>query len=376
MSEILISAGEASGDILGAKFIEEFIRLHPHVGFYGLGGDRMAERSCELLYHIRDLSILGFWEVVKNIGFIRAVQKKIMLSIESRKPVMAVLIDYPGFNLRLARILRRHGIKVFYYVSPQVWAWGKRRISDIRNNVDLMAVFFDFEKRIFDDAGIPAVCVGHPMLDHVKIDHDRETFRKILGVRSDQEIIGLFPGSRKQEIRLILPQMLIAAKKLTTAIGAGFFIGKAPSIETSFYMDILKKEKGAAELFEGNGYDLMAHSRLNLICSGTATLESAVLGTPMIIVYKTSTLTYFIARSLIKIPVIGLVNVVAGRKVVPELIQNRCTGAEMAEAAMQMLENEARYEIVRRDLLEVKSRLGSPGASARAAEAAFGLLNP
>ncbi len=376
MKEILISAGETSGDILGAGFIEEFLKLDPHVGFYGLGGDRMAERNCELLYHVRDLSILGFWEVVKNFNFIRGVQKKIMLSIESRKPVMAVLIDYPGFNLRLAGILRRRGIKVFYYVSPQVWAWGKRRISAIRDNVGLIAVFFDFEKRIFDDAGIPAVCVGHPMLDHVKTDCDRETFRKSLGIRPGQEIIGLFPGSRKQEVSLILPQMLIAAKMLATAIGARFFIGKASSIETSFYMDILEKEKGAAELFEGNGYNLMAYSRLNLICSGTATLESAVLGTPMIIVYKTSAMTYFIARRLIKIPVIGLVNVVAGRKIVPELIQDKCTGDELAAAAMRLLEDREHYEIVRRDLLEVKSRLGSPGAASRAAKAAFGLLNP
>ncbi len=376
MSAILISAGEASGDILGARFIEEFRKFDSGIVFYGLGGDRMAEQGCELLFHIRDLSVLGFWEVIKNIRFISAVQKNLKLSIETRKPVLAVLIDYPGFNLRLAEILHRRGIKVFYYVSPQIWAWGKSRIKDIKNNVDLMAVFFDFEKQIYDEAGIRSVCVGHPMIDHVKTSQDRQAFRNGLGVGPDQEIIGLFPGSRKQEIKSILPQMLIAAEILKVSINARFLVGKAPSIEKSLYLEILENEKNTAELFEGNGYDLMGHARLNLVCSGTATLESAVLGTPMIIVYKTSVLTYFIARRLIRIPVIGLVNVVAGRRIVPELIQNKCTGAEMAEAALQILRSDTHYERIRRDLVEVKRRLGSPGASARAAQAALGLLRP
>lgn len=374
MNEILISAGETSGDLLGANLIDEFRKLAPQYRFFGLGGDLMAAKGVELLFHIKDLSILGFWEVFKKIFFMRTVIKKMAREIGKRRPSLAILIDYPGFNLRLARILHRNGVRVFYYVSPQIWAWGGRRINVIQKNVSLMAVLFEFEKKIYDEAGVPAVWVGHPMLDHVKTSIDNERFSNQIKATIGQKIIGLFPGSRKQEVKSILPPMLDAARILKSSINARFLVGKAPNIDGSFYLPILQRYSGIAELFEGHRYDLMAYSDLNIICSGTATLESAILGTPMVVVYKTSALTYLIARRLIKIPMIGLVNVVAGSKIMPELIQHECTGENIAAAVLDLAADDDTSRIARENLNAFKNRLGQPGASARAAEAAVGLL--
>jgi lipid-A-disaccharide synthase len=375
MSDILIIAGEASGDTLGAGLVSEFAKIKPGHDFFGFGGDKMTAVGVESIYHIKDLAIFGFWEVVKNIRFIKKVERDLLAEVDRRKPSLAILIDYPGFNLRLAPKLRQRGIKVFYYISPQIWAWGAKRIHKIKTNVDFMAVIFEFEKELYDKAGVPVRWVGHPLLDVIKIESTPEQFREQAGLQNDDTMIGLFPGSRAQEIKRILPEMLAALEFI--AIGypdVNGIIGAAPAIDDSFYEQIIAKSKIKVRLHRGSNYDLMAHAKVNLVCSGTATLECAVIGTPFVVVYKTSPITYYIARNLIRIPVIGMVNVVAGHKIVPELIQGDCNAQNMAAYILNYLNDPNYYAEIKNSLAGIRPKLGESGASRRAAEAAVELL--
>ena len=375
MNDILIIAGEASGDTLGSGFVKEFLDLKPEYNFFGLGGDKMKLSGVDLTYHIKDLAIFGFWEVVKNIRFIKKVQRDIIKQVDELKPAMAVLIDYPGFNLRLAPQLKKRGIKVFYYISPQIWAWGAGRIKKIKKYVDFMIVIFEFEKKIYEDAGVPVDWVGHPLLDEISIGSSYEEFLRDGNLKADDIPIGLFPGSREQEVKRILPEMLYALE----LISIGYpkvkgIIGKAPALDFGFYDQIMKQSKHHLPIYNASNYDLMAHARLNIVCSGTATLESGIIGTPLLIVYKTSPLTYWIARSLIKIPNIGMVNVVAGKDVVPELIQDECNANKIAEKTLRFLNDENYYNSVKAQLSDIRSKLGESGAARRAAEIAIGVI--
>lgn len=373
--DILIVAGEASGDTLGAGFVREFLKRRPDSKFFGLGGDKMKSSGVDIIYHIKDLAFLGFWEVIKNISFIRQVQADILRKIEELKPSMAVLIDYPGFNLRLAPKLKARGVKVFYYVSPQIWAWGAGRIKKIKKSVDHMAVVFRFEKEIYEKDGVPVTFVGHPLIDEIQTSLTDTEFAKLCNLRRDAIPIGLFPGSRLQEVKRILPEMLygleLAFIGYPKIVG---IIGKAPSLDSSIYEQIIDQCQARAIIYQGNNYELMAHSKLNLVCSGTATLECGIIGTPMIVMYKTSPITYHIARHLVRIPHIGMVNVVAGKKVVPELIQADCVGNKIAEQMLHYLNDDAFYNSVKEALSAIKAKLGERGASLRAAEAAMKLF--
>jgi len=373
--DILIVAGEASGDTLGAGFVQEFKKRKPNSRFFGLGGDKMKSSGVDIIYHIKDLAFLGFWEVIKNIRFIKKVQSDIFKKVEEFKPSLAVLIDYPGFNLRLAPKLKARGVKVFYYVSPQIWAWGAGRIKKIKKNVDHMAVVFGFEKELYEKAGVPVTFVGHPLIDEIQISLTGDEFAKLCNLRRDEIPIGLFPGSRLQEVKRILPEMLygleLAFIGYPKIVG---IIGKAPTLDSSVYEEIIEQCHARAVIYQGNNYELMAHSKLNLVCSGTATLECGIIGVPMIVMYKTSPITYHIARRLVRIPNIGMVNVVAGKKVVPELIQGDCVGNKIAEQLLHFLNDDTCYNSVKEELSSIKTKLGEPGASSRAAEVAIDLL--
>ncbi|MCP4583975.1 MAG: lipid-A-disaccharide synthase [candidate division Zixibacteria bacterium] len=375
MTNILIIAGEASGDTLGAGFINEYLKLQPDTSFFGLGGDKMASAGVELSYHIRDLAFLGFWEVVKNIRFINKVEKDILERVDKIKPRMAVLIDYPGFNLRLAPKLKQRGIRVFYYISPQVWAWGAKRVGKIKANVDYMATIFEFEKEIYEKADVPVKWVGHPLLDEISVSLNESEFRRQLALNDNDIPIGLFPGSRIQEVGRILPEMLGALKMMMSERPEiKGVIGKAPTLDKSIYKDLIEQSGCKAMIYNGQNYDLMAHARLNLVCSGTATLECAIIGTPMIVVYKTSLVTYLIARNLIRIPHIGMVNVVAGKKIVPELIQGDCQAEKIAGESFKYLDDSQYNNEVQAQLLKIRSKLGETGAARRAAMAAVDVL--
>ncbi len=376
MQDVLIIAGEVSGDLLGAGLVKEFISINPDVKFFGFGGDRMADAGVELICHVRQLAILGIWEAVKNYLYIKNIQKQLLQVVKERKPSMAILIDYPGFNLNLAPKLKAMGIAIYYYVSPQIWAWGSGRIKKIKRNVDLMAVLFDFEKEIYNREGVTAVWVGHPILDEITIRNRESVFREKNNLEDKDIIIGLFPGSRQSEVKRLLPEMLKAIPKIQRRFPSiKPIIAKADSLDESFYQKIFEQQRLSVQFNKSANYELMAYSKLCLVCSGTATLECGIIGTPLLVLYKTSFLTYIIARWLIKIKYIGLVNILLRRAIVPELIQYRCNPDSIAAHAIMFLENSAKYHSVKTELSNLKSHLGKSGASRNAAVAAVGLYN-
>jgi len=369
---ILIVAGEPSGDNAGGLLAAEIKLLNPEIELFGLGGDSMDVSGVHIRYHVNQLSILGFVEILKHIPFIKEVEADLLEQVRLRKPSLAILIDYPGFNMRLAAKFKDMNIPIMYYVSPQVWAWGKNRIAKIRALVAKMVVVFEFEKKMYEKENVPVEWFGHPLLEIVRPKFERSAFLKKIGLSESDKYIGLFPGSRKQEISRILPVMSQSIQSLNS-IGNKFsgIVGCAGGMELAEY-----RQLGGDHLkyVGAQTYDLMAHSEFNLVASGTATLECAMLNRPLFVLYKTSMITYLLAKSMIKIPYIGLVNVVAGRKIVPEFIQSECNPREISSALRGYLENPSLIAEMKSDLSDIKSKLGPPGASQKVAELALRML--
>ncbi len=372
-NSILITAGEASGDNVGGLFATELKLLRPDIELFGLGGDRMDISGVHIRYHINQLSFLGFWEILKHIPFVKEVERDLLKQVADRKPSLAVLIDYPGFNLRLARRLKSLNIPVMYYVSPQVWAWGRGRISKIRRLIDKMVVVFQFEKEVYEKEGMTVEWYGHPLLEIVKPRYERDEFLKKLGVESGLRYIGILPGSRIQEIERILPVMKKAVEiSSSSGLGLRGIVGCASGIDDDFY----RRVGGDDMLYvRGLTYDLMEYAELNLVASGTATLECAILKKPLFILYKTSPVTYMIARRLVKIPYVGLVNVVAGERIVPEFIQKECKSDLIAEEIESFFSDDSYRQRMLQRLSSVKDKLGTAGASKKVAETALRMID-
>jgi lipid-A-disaccharide synthase len=357
---------------VGGLLCEELKKLRPDLRLFGLGGDRMKRSGVEVLYHINRLAFLGFWEIVKHIPFMRSVEESLLRETENYKPDLAILIDYPGFNLRIARKLKSRGIPILYYVSPQVWAWGKKRIPKIKELVDKMIVVFEFEKKLYSREGMEVEWYGHPLLDIVTPRLEKSDFYKKAGIAEDHRYIGLFPGSRLQEVRRILPVMRDAVEKLSfSGMDPGAIVGGVDGVDESVYRDIVGKE---FPILRNMTYDIMVNGELNLVASGTATLECAILGKPLFVLYKTSALTYLIAKNLVKIPDIGLVNVVAGRRIAPEFVQSSCDADKIAAEISKYFSDRAFRDKIAEDLKGVRSKLGERGASQKAAESILRML--
>jgi lipid-A-disaccharide synthase len=382
--KILIVAGEASGDLHGSSLIRELKNINSYLQFFGIGGDRMKKEGMELIYHIDKLSIMGFFEVLKNIGLIREVMKAMVKLTEQRKPDLVVLIDYPGFNLRFAKKVKKMGIPIAYYISPQVWAWGGNRVKKMKGLIDKMIVIFPFEKDIYKKFDIDCEFVGHPLLEVVRPVLSKEDFQSKFDLRKNETLLGLFPGSRWQEVEKILPIMVQTAELLWARIkNLRIMLGLASTIKKEKVEIILGQFKSKVEIVENLTYDLMKHSDLLLVASGTATLESAILGTPFLVLYKTGFWTYLLAKSLVSIPNIALANVVAGEKIVPEYIQNKAIPKDIAEEMYDILTNKPRYKSIQNELSLVKEKIGSfhslqvgeVGASKRAAQIINGIIS-
>jgi lipid-A-disaccharide synthase len=363
---VMLIAGEASGDLHGSGVVRELRALDPGIELYGIGGENMRREGMDLIFHIRDLSFMGLAEVLKNLPTVKRVEESMRSRLESRRPDVVVLIDYPGFNLRFAKVVKRLGIPVLYYISPQVWAWHKSRVKTMRKLVDRMKVVFPFEVEIYRREGIDVEFVGHPVVEQIGTSTDRSTFCAAHGLDPARKILGLLPGSRLQEIDRILPVMAEAARRLETETGAQTAIGVAPNLGMA---PIRRRLPGgwSPAFVEGATYDLMARADAVVVTSGTATLETGWFATPMVVVYKTSPLTFFVGRMLVDVPFIALANIVAGRKVVQELIQNDLTVERLVAEAGALLTDPARAAQVRADLSVIRERLGGPGASARVA---------
>jgi lipid-A-disaccharide synthase len=373
--KILIVAGEASGDLHGSSLIRELKNINSHLQFFGIGGDRMKKEGMELIYHIDKLSIMGFFEVLKNLGLIREVMKTMVKLAEQRKPDLVVLIDYPGFNLRFAKRAKKMGIPITYYISPQVWAWGGNRVKKMKGLIDKMIVIFHFEKELYKKFDIDCEFVGHPLLEVVRPVLSKEDFQSKFDLRKNEVLLGLLPGSRWQEVEKILPIMVQTAELLGARIKTlRIMLGLASTIKKEKVEIILGQFKSKVEIVENLTYDLMKHSDILLVASGTATLESAILGTPFLVLYKTGFWTYLLAKSLVSIPNIALANVVAGKKIVPEYIQNKAVPKNIAEEMYDILTNKPRYKSIQNELSLVKEKIGEVGASKKAAQIINGII--
>lgn len=381
--KILIVAGEASGDLHGSSLIRELKNTNSQFQFFGIGGDRMKKEGMELIYDIDKLSIMGFFEVLKNIRLIREVMKTMVKVAEQRKPDLVVLIDYPGFNLRFAKKVKKMGIPIVYYISPQVWAWGGNRVRKMKGLIDKMIVIFPFELDIYKKFDIDCEFIGHPLLEVVRPILSKEDFQSKFDIRKNEVLLGLLPGSRWQEVERILPIMLESVELLGRRLkNLKVMLGLAPTIEKKKIQTLLDQSKSKVEIIENLTYDLMKHSDFLLVTSGTATLESAILGTPFLVLYKTSFWTYLFAKSLVSIPNIALANVVAGKKIVPEYIQSKAVPKDIAEEMYDILTNKQRYKAIQGELSLVKEKIGSfhslqvgeVGASKKAAQIINGII--
>lgn len=369
---VLISAGEASGDRHAAGLMEAAARLtgdRRRIRFFGLGGDAMAAAGLEQVAHSDEVAVVGIAEVVRELPRIRRVFRKLLLASDTRRPSLAVLVDFPDFNLRLARRLRRRGIPVLYYVSPQVWAWRRRRVPTIARLVDRMLVLFPFEVDVYRGRELHVDHVGHPLVDDVpelESAWDRQD-----GV-PERPMLALLPGSRNSEVRRILPPMLRAAAELVgTAERAGRVrLILAPTVDEALVRRLIASgplDADELDVVRADRFAAVAGSHFAFCASGTATLEVGLLGTPMIVVYRVSPLTYAVGRLLVDLPFVSLVNLVLGRQVVPELLQAEADHERMAAAASRLLSRRDRIDAMRAALAELRPALGESGASERAA---------
>lgn len=375
MKSVLIIAGEASGDLHGAALIKELKKLDSDLNFYGIGGNKMKSNSMELIYHSDRMSFLGFVEVVKHLPFIRKVQKKLLDEVKIRKTKFAILIDYPGFNISIAKKLKALGIEIFYYISPQVWAWGKGRVKKIRKLISKMLVVFPFEENFYKEKSVDAEYIGHPLireLNEYNYLSKNELIDKF-GLLPDKDILLLLPGSRKHEVKDIFPAIYEAAKKIAQKFNFQIVVACASSVDESLLRETVKEND--YKIVSGHTYDLMKHSKFGIIKSGTSTLEAGLLNLPMIIVYKASVLTYFIGKTLVKLDNIGIVNILLGKTLLPELIQNDVNSEKIFQEAEKILNNTEKYNSIKTELNKLHDILGNKNAAENAARIIYDLMN-
>jgi lipid-A-disaccharide synthase len=372
---VFIIAGEASGDVHGANLVKAMAAADSSLSFRGVGGRALREAGVQLLWDAAEIAVVGLLEVVRHLLTIAKAFRLTINTLRAWQPHLLILIDYPDFNLLVARKAKQLGVPVMYYISPQVWAWRSGRVKTIRRCVDRMVVLFPFEETLYRKAGVPVAFVGHPFLDAVMV-RDREELPRRLGVGSGgRPLLGLLPGSRWNEVRALLPIMLEAAASLVRRMPhARFLLPLASTIRADQVRPLLQARSVPLMVMEGRTHEAIQASDLIVAASGSVTLEAAILGTPLVVVYKVHRLSYEVGRRLIRVQHIGLVNLVAGETVAPELIQDQVTAEAIVKEVMVILEDPDRREWIRSRLEEVRQRLGSPGASVRAAKIALSLL--
>lgn len=362
MTRIFFAAGESSGDIHGANLIRALRDIAPAVQCEGLGGRRMAAAGMELRYDLAEKAIMGFSEIVKSFGMMRRLFKETVEHLRTAAPDALVVIDYPGFNMRLAQKAKELGIPVIYYISPQVWAWKKGRIHTLARIVEKMLVIFPFEEKLYKDIGVDCSYVGHPLFDHIESDEGTP-----LGSSGGEPLIGLMPGSREQEIGRIFPVMAEVARDIRRTHPEARFV--CPCVDAARRDQILALSSDLdIEVIVGRTYDLLRSARLCVVASGTATLETALFGVPMVVLYRMSSLTYWLARFFVDIDAIAIVNILAGKKIVHEFIQGEANATQIVPVALSLIEESPERAEMLNELAAVRTKLGGAGASKRAAE--------
>ena len=372
---ILIVCGEPSGDLHASNLVNDIRSLDGSVRFFGMGGSLCKKAGVDIVFDISGLAIIGLVEVFQKIFTVGKAYNAILKKAEAEKPDLAILVDYPGFNLRLAAELEKRSIPVVYYISPQVWAWGRDRVNIIKRCVRKILVFFKFEEELYKTYGVDAEFVGHPLLDTVKMSVSRENFLKKHGLSQDKPVLALLPGSRRSEVTTLLPVMARAAAITKKSDGdIQLVVSKHPDLNVELYRAALQSAGIDAKLIEGGTYDLVGSSDLALVASGTATLETAIIGTPLVITYKVSLGTFIAYKIVAKTRFLGIVNIIAGREIAPEFLQYEATPENIAAKLSELIRDKSKLSAMRAELAKVKSSLGSPGASMRAARSIISLL--
>ncbi len=368
-------AGEVSGDLHGAALITELKRLDAGLEIFGIGGDKMQAAGMKIMYHINRMAFLGFVEVVRHIPFIKKVQRDLLKIVKEKNIESVVLIDYPGFNLSIAKKLKRLGVKIIYYISPQVWAWGSGRIKKIKSLVNKMLVVFPFEEEMYRKAGIDVKFVGHPLPERIDGYNflSRDELCKKFGLDGSKEILLILPGSRSHEVEKIFPACIKAAERIADEFNLQIVTACSSNIDENIFRSIAGA--GKFKVIKDHTYDLMKYAKLGIVKSGTSTLEAGLFALPMLIVYKTNYLTYLIGKNLVKLDNIGMANIVAGEKVVPELIQNAANSEMIYSECRKILSDSRLYNSIKEKLGCIKEKLKTEGASLRAARAVYAIVN-
>jgi lipid-A-disaccharide synthase len=372
----MIVAGEASGDLHGADLARELLELDSGLTLSGIGGVEMAAAGVKIHYDISRLAVMGIIEVLSRLKDIRAAMKNLEYQFRINRPNLLILIDYPGFNLELARRAKKYNIAILYYISPKIWAWREGRINSIKKYVDRLAVILPFEEKYYKGHGLEVDFVGNPLLDKVKTSLLPEKYKSLYDIDHDASVIGIMPGSRRQEIAKLLPLFMQAALKLDKKIGKCVFL--LPLAATLTENDL--KDYGVMDsrldirIINDNRYEAMAACDAAMAASGTLTMELAILQVPMVVCYRVSQLIYLLAKSFIKVEFASLVNLVAERKIVPELLQNKATPENIYQEILPLLLSTTTRDGMKRELAGVCKKLGEPGGAKRTAGIALGML--
>ena len=366
---VVIVAGEASADLHASNLVRAMMRSEPGIVFWGIGGKKMEEAGVKIIFSSSDMAVVGLTEGFSKLGIIARAAKQIKTILKKSRPDLLILIDYPGFNLHVAKTAKKFNVPVLYYIAPQVWAWRRGRVKKIARRIDHMAVILPFEADFYKNSGIAVDYVGHPVLDSVSKEH----FPSI--PESNCPVVGIIPGSRIEEIRNLLPVMISAAEILEKRYGSiKYILPLAPTIDQKFVQSFIEGSRISIEVCKSSIYSALSICDAAMVTSGTATLETAVMGVPMVIIYKISPFSYWLAKKVIKTSFIGLVNLIAGERVVSELIQNEATPERLAGEILNILENKEAMNVMKNKMEYVKQSLGKAGASEKTAEIALKMM--
>lgn len=372
---VVIVAGEASGDAHAGRMIKALKKQRPDIQVSGIGGDALREAGAEIFTDFSELAVMGLVEVLKRYRQIKAIFNQLVERLSKDKPDLLILVDYPGFNLKLAKKAHKLGIPVLYYISPKVWAWRPGRVKTIRRYVDHMAVLFPFEQTLYEDAGVPVTCVGHPLVDAVKSELTSSEAKRQLEINPEHRVLGLFPGSRRSEVESLLPVMLQTADRIHQRhMDLEVLLPLAPGLDMAFLQPMLSQSKLDIKVVKGDFYDVTRSCDAIVAASGTVTLEIALMGVPHLLVYRVAPMSYRILKRLVKIPYVGLCNIVTGQNIITELLQDEVTVENLDKQLTELLTNpqaKNRAEKIRQQVLEA---LGPAGGADNAAQLVVNLL--
>jgi lipid-A-disaccharide synthase len=376
MDSILIVAGENSGEKYGADLVRQFKKLHPSLSFFGIGGTHMEREGVRVLFPVEELAVVGVFEIISHLPRIKKIFNKIKREIKHQKPSAAVLIDSPDFNLRLAKKLKRQSIPILYYISPTVWAWRKGRLRTIKKTVDKMMLIFPFEEKIYEDYGIPAVYVGHPLKNRTKASLTKNEFLENYGLNPQKKLISLLPGSRQSELKYHMPVLAKALERIKSEWDTQFVLLQAENLEKNFLLNLIPSWLKGVKILGQDHYEAIASSDLVLSACGTANLEAALLETPLVSFYRISPLTYLFLHRLAAIKNFSIVNILAEERIIPELIQRDFTPQNIFEETKKILNSEEQRSEMLAQFRRIKKILGEKNAPQNAAKELEKLIVP